>query len=165
MCSDIANSRTGERQIDSNLALTQLFSTTADFFELLDKETILNLTLTSKIISKVVCNFVSNHWIFDFSQLPLLKLNYYTPKKVQIKCDFKEVLDYLPYLNKMKFLTFGGGFNKPLNGLLPSTLTHLTFGYHFNKSVNSLPASLTHLTLGSNFNQPLTIGVDNPKQL
>ena len=47
------------------------------------------------------------------------------------------------------------------NGVLPSSLTHLTFGTNFNQPLGEgvLPSSLTHLTFGTNFNQPLGEGV------
>ena len=46
-------------------------------------------------------------------------------------------------------------------GLLPSSLTHLTFGPKFNHSISAgvLPASVTHLSFGSGFQQPLSVVV------
>ena len=35
---------------------------------------------------------------------------------------------------------------------MPNSLTHLTFGWEFNKLVDNLPNSLTHLTFGYGFN-------------
>ena len=54
----------------------------------------------------------------------------------------------------MTHLTFGYSFNKPIN--LPNSLTHLTFGYSFNQLID-LPNNLTHLTFGYKFNQPITL--------
>ncbi len=43
-------------------------------------------------------------------------------------------------------------FNKSVD-LLPSTLTHIKFGYSFDKEVNNLPYHLEWLEFGNNFNQ------------
>lgn len=48
----------------------------------------------------------------------------------------------------------GHEFNQKVNNL-PSSLTHLIFGYCFNQEVNNLPSSLTHLVLGHCFNEPV----------
>ena len=44
-------------------------------------------------------------------------------------------------------------------GVLPASLTHLTFGYRFNQPLAEgvLPASLKQLTLGWEFDQPAVI--------
>lgn len=59
-------------------------------------------------------------------------------------------------------LTFGPNFNSPIDNLLPHSLTHLSFEYHeeggrnfFNQRIDHLPLSLTHLRLGADFNQPI----------
>ena len=57
--------------------------------------------------------------------------------------------DHLP--SSLTHLTFGYEFNQPVDRL-PSSLTHLTFGNYFKQSVNSLPSTLTHLTFGHCFN-------------
>ena len=59
-------------------------------------------------------------------------------------------------------LTFGSEFNQPLAAVvLPANLTQLTFGKFFNQPLAAgvLPASLTQLTFGMYFNQPLAAGV------
>jgi hypothetical protein len=53
-------------------------------------------------------------------------------------------------------ITFGQHFNTSVNSL-PHSLTKLTFGQYFNKSVNSLPPSRTQLTFGQCFNQPVDL--------
>lgn len=44
-------------------------------------------------------------------------------------------------------------FDWPVNELPPG-LTHLAFGFYFNRKVNNLP-NITHLAFGANFNQPV----------
>ena len=46
----------------------------------------------------------------------------------------------------------GSKFNQKINNL-PTSLTHLRFGFYFNQKVNNLPQNLTHLTFGNRFNQ------------
>jgi hypothetical protein len=52
-------------------------------------------------------------------------------------------------------LTFGVGFDQYLSNYLPSTLTHLTLGTNFNKSIKGLPLNITHLVFGTIFNEPI----------
>ncbi len=74
----------------------------------------------------------------------------------------------LRYFINLTHLTFGDFYNQSVdkvvkisNGssvyksILPNSITHLIFGYWFNKSVNHLPNSITHLTFGRHFNQPV----------
>jgi hypothetical protein len=49
---------------------------------------------------------------------------------------------------------FGNYFNQPVNNL-PSTITHLQFGWKFNQPVNNLPSSITHLKFKYDFNQQI----------
>ncbi len=46
--------------------------------------------------------------------------------------------------------------------VLPSSITHLTFGGDFNQSVDNLPNSITHLTFGYSFNQSVDKVVRSP---
>ena len=49
-------------------------------------------------------------------------------------------------------------FNQPIKvGVLPQSLTHLTFSVKFNQEIDSnvLPRNLSYLTFGSNFNKPI----------
>ncbi len=50
-------------------------------------------------------------------------------------------------------ITFSDAFDQPVDGLLPSSITHLTFGYNFNQLVDDLPPSITHLRFGGCFNR------------
>lgn len=83
------------------------------------------------------------------------------PVKLKVKLPSKHYqlqLNLLP--TNLTHLTFGPNFNLPVDNLLPQTLTHLTFESYnslgcFNQPVDHLPPSLTHLTFGSQFNQPV----------
>ena len=53
-------------------------------------------------------------------------------------------------------LTFGHHFNESIEGCDLNGITHLTFGNRFNKSIyDSIPYSVTHLTFGNCFNRPI----------
>jgi hypothetical protein len=56
--------------------------------------------------------------------------------------------------NSITHLTFGYDFNKRVDNL-PNSITHLTLGFEFNKPFNNLPNSITHLTFGGFFNKPV----------
>jgi hypothetical protein len=66
--------------------------------------------------------------------------------------DFNQSVVNLP--STITHLTFGYNFNQSVDNL-PSTIIHLTFGYYFNQSVDNLPSTITHLTFGYWFNQSL----------
>ncbi len=56
----------------------------------------------------------------------------------------------------LKKLIMLGNRNYPINIIdLPNTITELTLGYYFNKSVDNLPTSIEKLILGNYFNQPV----------
>jgi hypothetical protein len=68
---------------------------------------------------------------------------------------------FLGFPQNLTHLTFGYYFNKKIDNL-PKNLTHLTFGYYFNQKVDNFPKNLTHLTFDHYFNKKL----DNlPKNL
>ena len=76
-----------------------------------------------------------------------------------------ELIDDLfdKYLNNdFKNLTYkDSNFNQSVDNL-PSSITHLTFGFHFNQKVENLPSSITHLTFWYCFNQEVN---NFPKEL
>ena len=63
---------------------------------------------------------------------------------------FNKLVDNLP--SSITHLTFGYWFNQSVDNL-PKNLTHLTFGLLFNQKVDNLPQNLMHLTFGQSFNQ------------
>ena len=77
-------------------------------------------------------------------------------KTIKFNDDFNEPLDdYGEILSNYKIVEFGLLFNKPIEHL-PDSLTHLTFGWYFNKSV-LLPNSLIDLIFGNFFNQSVLL--------
>jgi hypothetical protein len=53
-------------------------------------------------------------------------------------------------------LSFGYHFNQPINGCIPPSVVHLSFGCHFNQPINGcIPPSVVYLTFGHDFNQPI----------
>jgi hypothetical protein len=86
-------------------------------------------------------------------------INYYNKetKTLTIPYIFNEELKDIPEETETIIFTENYGFSVFDNSVdnLPLSLTHLTFGYWFNKPVDNLPLSLTHLTFGDRFNQPV----------
>jgi hypothetical protein len=79
-------------------------------------------------------------------------------RKMSTNCAFNQSLEVGVLPASLTHLTFGVNFNQSMGkDVLPGGLTHLTFGCCFTKSleVGVLPASLTHLTFGVNFNQSM----------
>lgn len=64
-----------------------------------------------------------------------------------------KLLDVYP--QKLRRLTFNNMFNEYISKKLPSSITHLTFGYWFNRPIYELPISIKYLKFGSKFNQPI----------
>ena len=53
-------------------------------------------------------------------------------------------------------LTFGYFFNQDIKGCIPSSVTHLTFGWKINQDIKEcIPSSVTHLTFGFEINQDI----------
>jgi hypothetical protein len=85
----------------------------------------------------------------------------------RVMWDFATVLGWGGNSDKLPFvqsLSFGGANHRLVEGVLPSSLTSLTFAKYFNQQLvkGVLPSSLTQLRLGWKFNQPLVVGVFPP---
>jgi len=73
---------------------------------------------------------------------------HYTPRRLTV---------YLlkdPFPISITHLTFGFHFNLPVDAF-PPNLTHLTTGGKFNQLIDNLPQSTTHLSLWGDFNRPI----------
>ena len=58
--------------------------------------------------------------------------------------------------NSVTHVTFGDYFDQPIEDCIPNSVTHLTFGFDFNQPINGcIPDSVTHLTFGFYFDQPI----------
>ena len=65
-----------------------------------------------------------------------------------IDSKFNRLIDNLSLIkSSITHLTFGWDFNQSVDNL-PSSLTHLTFGHCFNQLVDNLPSTINHLTFG-----------------
>ena len=59
--------------------------------------------------------------------------------------------------NKINIFSYSRSkFNHPVNHIIPSSITHLTFSLKFNQSVDYLPFSIQVLIFGSDFNHPVS---------
>jgi hypothetical protein len=77
------------------------------------------------------------------------------PKLKELNINYNKIIkkDELP--SSLKTLTLYNFNSSILEGVLPTSLTELTFDYMFNKSINKgvLPTSLIKLTFGDRFNK------------
>jgi len=53
-------------------------------------------------------------------------------------------------------LTFGWDFNRPINSCIPDSVTHLTFGYDFDQNIDELPISINNIELSSNYKRSIS---------
>lgn len=149
------------------------------------------MTIIYKDIAIIICNYLSD----DKSKLLFLSTTKYLSsyKKFITYNDlhiFKKIrrLSYadsftnlkIKTISELKFLssnvkkiTFDDSFDEDIRGLIPSTITHLTFGFKFNQYINrskiliyttdgfenvirdAIPSSVTHLIFGERFNQEI----------
>ena len=77
--------------------------------------------------------------------------------------DFNQLPSEQPGLipDSVTDLTFGSNFNQPLeSGYIPNSVTNLRFGDKFNQPLRlgHIPNSVTNLRFSDNFNQPLLQG-------
>lgn len=78
----------------------------------------------------------------------------YFPKFVR---EITSPINHIPISPLITHITFNDTFKDPIDGRLPLSLIHLSFGYYslFNNSVDNLPSSLTYLKVGQQFDQPI----------
>lgn len=127
-----------------------------------------------KSIKKIIIGHVANHHINFWSNFPLNCL----PNSVEEICfegDFNQPIDYLPYPNNIKKMTFGFNFNhtiafecltklhlletlifgykynQPIFLMEFVNLKYLEFGRHFSQNLTQLPESLIHIKFGERF--------------
>ncbi|AGD92011.1 putative F-box and FNIP repeat-containing protein [Megavirus lba] len=95
-------------------------------------------------------NFINNIWFYGVYDYKLIKELPYLErfKYVEYESNSKIIPNYVTHL------TFGYYFNKNIKDCIPNSVTHLTFGKNFNKNIREcIPNSVTHLTFGWDFNQ------------
>jgi len=92
-------------------------------------------------------------WVYRVEQLAHL------PASVRhLYCMFNQSIDDVQLPSSITHLRFGFYFNQPIEKVqLPSSLTVLTFGFSFNQPIEelALPSSLTCLMLGNYYRRPI----------
>jgi len=146
------------------------------FMSILRTRDVFNMALTCQQIFKALSVFISENYVFEIPRPKIFKFRMYTPKKAfcntlnniseQIATPVSNIIQPLLFkkiTNKIKFFTPQSqsevitDFDQSIDYLLPSSITHLTFGDKFNQTVDNLPPSLTHLIFGYYFNQPVDL--------
>ena len=74
---------------------------------------------------------------------------------LKFKFGFNEEIteEYLEVFNRVRKISFGTTFNKPIKIKIPSNVIDINFGYYFNQELDNLPDNLEHLILGFHFNR------------
>jgi len=68
-------------------------------------------------------------------------------------------IDTIKFVPSVTHLRMCDRINAPLN-CIPSSVTHLTLGFYFNKSIkDKIPSSVTHLIFGDSFNKPIKYNI------
>jgi len=126
--------------------------------ECLDPIDVLALSLTSRSIFQVAGKHASSKFLWGMTNETSYK--YHNPCRMFVTAD--EHLN-LHLMTSITRLTFGHDFDKTIDNW-PPLLTHLTFGMWFDQPVDNLPQSLTYLSFGTHkygrthltaFNQPI----------
>jgi len=132
----------------------------------LDNKTLVSLTSTSQTARDDVQPVLNDRFLdIPVSISSWSELKNHDPNMRNLVYSGEEHLGDGVLPASLTHLTFGDEFNHPIGvGVLPASLTHLTFGDEFNHPIDEgvLPASLTHLTFGEKFNQPIGVGVLPP---
>eukprot|EP01112_Ceratiomyxa_fruticulosa_P019524 TRINITY_DN6405_c0_g1_i1.p1 TRINITY_DN6405_c0_g1~~TRINITY_DN6405_c0_g1_i1.p1 ORF type:complete len:344 (-),score=36.53 TRINITY_DN6405_c0_g1_i1:109-1140(-) len=161
-------------EFDAALVIHTLFVASNLFFQL-DKTTLLNITLVSTTISKLVRSLISEHCYFTFKANGGT-LSHYLPRKLRVsrlylekiltvphlKCvtsvfilDNKPLSSILPLLENIKSIKFDNSFNQYITPL-PLNTNRLVFGKYFNTILNeNIPSTVTSIKFGSGFDKPL----------
>src|SRR5690606_35642208 len=58
---------------------------------------------------------------------------------------------------KLKTMKIADDYVKSIDGYIPSTVTCLILSHYFKEPLNDIPSSITHLTFGAHFNSYLTL--------
>ena len=117
-----------------------------------------NLKLCSKTIQKRLRILFSKRFRVNITKDVLNDprfrevVNYVSAVKI-VSLDVLEKFLSLKERGLVYDIMFQHIFNQSVDGILPPTLTHLTFGMNFNQRVERLPPTLTYLRLGTDFNQ------------
>jgi len=85
----------------------------------------------------------------------LKKKDFQKITKIHFYDTFNETIDENDLPPNLTHLTFGYHFNQSIDLSKLVLLTHLSFDNFFNQPIDDLPRSLTHLKLGWRFNQSL----------
>jgi len=147
----ISNKYTIKKEISFNPSLDNLDNDT-----IIKKYKIKNLKLI--ITDNYECDFLSQMKLDSLTIDNKLKYSMKNLPKTFTKLTllYNTDLTAITNLDSITHLTFGDDFNKSIDHL-PNSITHLTFGNSFNQSIDKLPNSITHLTFGVCFNK----SVDN----
>ena len=108
----------------------------------------------NNINSKDLDNLIKCASIIDYRIDKIYDLSKYTHiTKLEFYSDFNHCVDNMLPPN-ITHLIFGWKFNKPVNNL-PNNIIELVFGFNFNQSVNNLPQTIKILKFIGHFNQSI----------
>eukprot|EP01112_Ceratiomyxa_fruticulosa_P004658 TRINITY_DN151_c0_g1_i3.p1 TRINITY_DN151_c0_g1~~TRINITY_DN151_c0_g1_i3.p1 ORF type:complete len:635 (+),score=68.33 TRINITY_DN151_c0_g1_i3:107-2011(+) len=151
--------------IDPINIISQLLHS-AGLFSRLSLNSVMYLSLTSSVLSKVIRPFINDNLLFRFQEARQFEI--YTPKNIKVSSQVDNYPDFVKFIKfehdfnfavgtppaQLTHLYLGWTYNKPLPKL-PSTLTHLHFSSYFNQTITSFPPNLVQLELSHHFNKPL----------
>ena len=118
---------------------------------------------TDKFSFVMTCRkmFKCNFYFYGLADLDrIINLEYFKNRFTNIFVNTSKHIDKIyPAVRK---ITFGRSFDKSLEGLIPSFITHIVLDDFFDQTINdSIPSSVTHLAIGWGF--PTKIITNIPK--
>eukprot|EP01112_Ceratiomyxa_fruticulosa_P016322 TRINITY_DN4912_c0_g1_i2.p1 TRINITY_DN4912_c0_g1~~TRINITY_DN4912_c0_g1_i2.p1 ORF type:complete len:213 (-),score=24.17 TRINITY_DN4912_c0_g1_i2:200-838(-) len=122
--------------------------------EVLDVNDWMSLAITSKLIFSLAKQIIERKYCLVFK---FTRISWYSPNRMITSLqNMPKVITADMFPPSITQLTFHNYFNQKIESL-PTTLTHLNFGWAYDKSVNNiLPPSLTHLSFGHYYNRPIS---------
>ncbi|AUV58578.1 F-box and FNIP repeat-containing protein, partial [Bandra megavirus] len=116
-------------------------------------------------------NYINYTSLYEYNNVKNLPMNNRFKRLIyrgQISNKNEDIIEYIVedldeiIPTSVTHLTFGDDFNQDITDCIPDNITHLTFGYNFNKNIKGcVPNSVIYLKFGSKFNQNIKGCVPN----
>lgn len=119
---------------------------------------ITHLTITNTFDSKCIPSSVTHLVFSDYCNQHVYENDLPASVTHLTFSDYQNVT-YIP--NTVTHLTFGYWFDKSIDKIMPLSVTHITFGENFKQSINDLPESVVEVTLSTTYRARISKHITN----